>query len=129
MSNLSKQMERRHLRAVRMLGYCLVLDTSDDWLGLSAVLAVRLTPRERAALAFAVLRSMAPEHGIAAAQAALADGAGAPLAPLFDVADEAMFWASIASPEDINAYAVATFKAMSRSKRRDFIDYANEVAA
>ncbi|QCP86512.1 hypothetical protein EYE35_12720 [Cereibacter sphaeroides] len=52
----------RHKRACRMLGY--VLTVGDDpgaWVYLATVLFVRLTPRERAALAYAALSTIEPD--------------------------------------------------------------------
>lgn len=127
-TSFSKLIKRPHLGATRMLGYALTMHDFETWEAASAVWQARLTPEECAALAWAALRSLDRDHALAVTEAVL-DGAGAPLPPLFNAADEAVFWAGIASPEEIDAYAVATFNALSPAKRRDFIDYAREVAA
>lgn len=46
----------------RMLGYCLTLGNDAAWTGFSAVAAARLSETERAALAFAALNSLTPDH-------------------------------------------------------------------
>lgn len=127
-TSFSKLIKRPHLGATRMLGYALTMHDYETWEAASAVWQARLTPEECAALAWAALRSLDRDHALAVTEAVL-DGAGAPLPPLFNATDEAAWWAGIASPEEIDAYAVATFNALSPAKRRDFIDYAKEVAA
>ncbi|WP_319826074.1 hypothetical protein [Thalassovita sp.] len=47
-----------HLRAVKALGYALTLGGADAWADLAFILANRLTPEERAGLAYAALRGL-----------------------------------------------------------------------
>ena len=87
-----------HIKSVsRSLGYCLLLDDVDAWLGLSAILRARLSSTERAALAYVGLKALPPEQAHAVAEAALGGdmplAAGQPIAPLFNHMDEAAFWA------------------------------------
>lgn len=63
-------------RATRCIGYALWLNTVDDWSGLHTVLRARLTPDQRAALAFMVLRSLDYDTACRTADAVL----GVPLA-------------------------------------------------
>ena len=52
------------------------------------------------------------------------DGAG-PLIPAFDgVMQEAVFWASMASPRELAAYALATVTRMAPARRAAFLTYA-----
>lgn len=51
-----------HKSACRMLGYVLTLDTPDAWHGLALVLRARLTRNQRAALAYAALRSLTEDE-------------------------------------------------------------------
>lgn len=126
--SFSKQMKRPHLGATRTLGYALTLNDYESWEATSAVWQARLPLEERVALAWAALRALDRDHAITLTEAVLG-GAGAPLPPLLGLIDEAAFWVSIASPEEIDVFAVATFNALSPAKRQDLINYATEVAA
>jgi hypothetical protein len=55
---LKKHTRDRYKRVARMLGYALVGANPGDWHTLSVVLSVRLTPKERIALAWAGPRSL-----------------------------------------------------------------------
>lgn len=56
---LKKHMPDAYKRVARMVGYCLLLgDDADNWHGLSVVLAARLEPHQRAALAYAALKAL-----------------------------------------------------------------------
>ena len=58
---LSKYMPDAYKRVARMVGYTLLLGAdADNWHGLTVVLTARLTSQERAAMAWAVLRSLTP---------------------------------------------------------------------
>jgi len=120
----------KHIKKVaRSVGYAAWLDTSDAWIGLGVVLAARLEPHQRAALAYAALRSLEPYQVVDVVQTVLPRSAGAPMAPFFDPIDEAGFWAEMASDEELDAYAVATFNAMSVGKKRAFLDFVGRAAA
>jgi len=116
-------MKRPHLKVVRMLGYVLTLGTQDAWQGLVPVLIARLTVEERAALAFMALKSLNHDDAKVTAETALHTGAGQPQAPLFGFMDQAAFWADMADPEELDAYCLATFRAMSRGRRAAFLNY------
>lgn len=58
-------------KVARCVGYAAWLDTPDAWLGLPVVLAARLEPHQRAALAYAALRSLDPEHAAMTADLAI----------------------------------------------------------
>lgn len=58
-------------RVSRSLGYALWLNTSDAWVGFAVVLSARLTSHQRAALAYAALRSLDDETAYKTASAAL----------------------------------------------------------
>ncbi|MDP2739055.1 MAG: hypothetical protein Q8O82_10255 [Pseudorhodobacter sp.] len=107
----------------RMLGYCLTLETPDAWNGFSLVASLRLTPNERAALAFAALNSLEPDEAEMTAAAAIGS-AGAPLPPFLGGMDEARFWASYANPAELKAYTLAAFEAMQAKDQAAFLDYA-----
>lgn len=120
--SLSTLMQRRHLKAVRMLGYALVLDDFDGWDSASSVWAVRLSAEERAALAFAALRTLDPDQARDIAETALG-GAGMPMVPFSSEVDEAAFWVNMATPDELAAYCLATFSAMPRHRQAEFLDF------
>lgn len=60
-----------HKRAAKALGFALTIATERAWLGLSNILEHRLSTEERAALAFAALRSLDDHTAYLTASAAL----------------------------------------------------------
>jgi len=121
---LSKYMPDAYKRVARMVGYALLLgEDANNWHGLTVVLTARLTPQERAAMAWAVLRSLTPEQVVAVAETVLPDGTSAPIAPLFNHMDEAAFWADMAEPEALEAYCLASFNAMPAPRKAAFLEF------
>ncbi len=116
-----------HQRAVRCLGFTLEIGHQDAWWGFSKVLRARLSVPERAALAFMSIKSLDASTASMTAKAAL-DGAGMPRAPFIDPADEAGFWAGMASEEELEAYCVATFLALPPHRQAAFCDYVGRAA-
>ena len=112
-----------HALMCRMLGYCLTLETPDAWKGFSFVASLRLTPNERAALAFAALNSLEPDEAEMTA-AAVVGSAGAPLPPFLGGMDEARLWASYATLSELKAYTLAAFEAMQAKDQAAFLAYA-----
>tara|TARA_R110002073_G_scaffold215154_1_gene375418 strand:+ start:220 stop:543 length:324 start_codon:yes stop_codon:yes gene_type:complete len=69
---LTQYMPDAYKRVARMIGYTLLLGKdADNWNGLSVVLSARLTVEERAAIAWAALRSLDGETATATYQAAI----------------------------------------------------------
>ena len=121
---LSKYMPDAYKRVARMVGYTLSLGAdADNWHGLTVVLTARLTSQERAAMAWAVLRSLTSEQIVDVAQAVLPEGSSAPIAPLFNHMDEAAFWADTAEPEALEAYCFTSFNAMPASRKVAFLEF------
>ncbi|WP_340250880.1 hypothetical protein [Sulfitobacter pontiacus] len=124
---VSRFMPPRIKSVSRSLGYCLLLDDLDAWLGVATVLKARLSPSERAALAYVALRAMHPHDAESVAVAALgvvsAPQAGQPVAPLISCMDEAAFWADMATPDEREAYCLASFKAMPYERQCAFLDF------
>lgn len=121
-------MQRRHLGASRALGYTLTLGTHEAWSDFRLVIAMRLSDEERAALAFWALRSLSDDDAAATIQAAadlmdIPSPAGAPVAPLSDLMDEAAFWADMADPAEVEAYCISTFNRMSSARQSAFLNY------
>ncbi|WP_414898813.1 hypothetical protein [Rhodovulum sp. YEN HP10] len=109
-----------HDRASRMLAAALTLEDFDAWAAASAVWAARLTGRERAALAWAALRSLDEDQAEDVAETVIG-GAGAPLPPFLSVMDDAAFWAAMASGRELEAYCLASFMAMPRHRQAAFL--------
>ena len=128
MKNFSKNMQRPHLGATRMLGYALTLGDYETWEAASAIWQARLSTQERGALAWAALRSLDHDDAVTVAENVLG-GAGMPLPPLFNPVSEAAFWTGIARPNEIDAYALACVRAMAPGKRAAFLEYMQEGAA
>jgi hypothetical protein len=120
---LSKYMPDAYKRVARTVGYSLLLADADAWHGLTLVLTARLTPQERGAMAWAVLRSLTPEQIADVAQAVLPKGSSAPIAPLFNHMDEAAFWGDMAEPEAHEAYCLVCFNAMSAPRKAAFLEF------
>ncbi|SFF17101.1 hypothetical protein SAMN04488523_1257 [Sulfitobacter brevis] len=118
-------MPRRIKRVSRSLGYCLLLDDLDAWLGLTTILRARLSSTERAALAYVGLKALPPHEAQRAAEAALGatTAAGHPIAALLNHIDEAAFWADMATPDEHEAYCLASFKAMPNERQSAFLNF------
>lgn len=114
-----------HKRAARMLGFAFALGNFEGWAGAALVLRAHLAATERAALAWAALRSLEDEDAKAVARHYFA-GAGMPPPTLFDANDEAELWAAAATPRELPAYAAAAFRAMRRTDRRAFLGWARQ---
>lgn len=87
------------------------------------MLIVRLSREERVALAFSAMKSLDRNDAILTVEAAIDEGAGPPIPPLFSFIDEAAFWADMAHPEELEAYCLACFNAMSRTRQVAFLDH------
>ena len=119
---------KAHGSAERTLGYTLTLATVEAWEGLSFVFAVRLSTEERAALAWAVLRTLSEDHQEKVVET-VAGGAGVPRAPLMAPMDDARWWAGIASRNELKAYCLASFEALPATDRAAFLNYVNRKEA
>lgn len=127
-STFRKVIDPAHMRMARMLGYCLTLDTSHGWQGFTALACAKLTERARVSLAWAVLSGLGRDQAVAVAESVLG-GAGAPIPALLDDAEEAAFWADMATDSELRAYAWAAFSRLSPKDRADFLDLATRRAA
>jgi hypothetical protein len=131
---LSRFAKPAHKAAARM-----TLDTlhlaGDDGLqafwGLAVVLRAKLTASERQGLAWAALMACNDEEAEGIAEAVLepTPGAGWPLVPLLDAADEAAFWAGHASREELRTYLLACFRALPANDQAEFLTFAQGRAA
>lgn len=129
-SILKKHMPPSYLSTARMVGYCLLLDDDvENWHGLTVVLSARLSEKQRGLMAWATLRSLPPETAVEVATAALPERVGMPFHSSMDPTSDAAFWAAEATPEELDAYAVAIFNEMSAAKKRAFFDFVGRAAA
>ncbi len=108
--------------------YALTLENPDAWQGLPVILRARLDERERGMLAYMSLRSMDADNAAAVA-GAFVGGAGMPGAPLFNHMDQAVFWADMAEPAELDAYALASFNRMAPARQTAFINFIQKRAA
>ena len=111
-----------HKRALLMLDYCFFLDQTDIWLGAVQVLRARLTPSERAALAYVSQMSQDAPNAALTAQA-IGGHPGTPLSPFMSAMDEAAFWADIADLTYIKAVVLASYNRMPSQDQAAFLDY------
>lgn len=119
-SEMSKYAKDNHKRIARLVGYALTLDQVDAWWMLSALMRAHLTVTERTSLTFMALKSLDRDDAMQTVEAAFS-GAGQPNAPLFDFVDQAAHWADMADPVEIEAYCLASFKAMTPKRQAAFL--------
>ena len=127
--NISQHIPDNIKRVSRSVGYALLLDTFEDWDGLSLILRARLSDRQRAALAFMALKSLDQDDATLTAETALSGGAGQPMAPLFNYMDQAVFWADMAEADELNAYCLASFNRMAPQRQAAFLGFIQGRAA
>lgn len=125
MSDGAKHQKQAHTAVSRMVGHALTLADYEAWSGAAFVFRARLSAAERAALAWAALRSLDREQAEAVAETfdCFPGGVGTPDDPFADIRDAAAMWASCASEDEIDTYALATFRAMSPERQREFVAY------
>ena len=109
------------------MGYTLTLGGYDAWEIFSLVAMARMTPEERAALAWAALRSLdTPEQAELVAESVL-KFADYPLPPFLSPMDDARWWASFASLKERKAYALAAYEALPPREQMAFRKHISEV--
>lgn len=128
-SAMAKHSKPEHRRVTNMLGYALTLDSPIGWKAFSKLLVVRLTERERAGLALMALASLSEATATLVASKCVNPRAGMPCPPLLGHLDQAAWWADMASPTELDAYCLASFKEMSASRQRDFLNFVAEKVA
>jgi hypothetical protein len=121
--SVSKQIPDNIRRVSRCVGYSLWLDNEHDWFKLPVILRARLDIRQRATLAFMALKSLNRDDALETAKAVLGGGAGMPLPPFLDPMSESEFWAGIASPQELEAYCLASFQAMPVTRQAAFLEF------
>ena len=122
MSKTNPNLCRRHVSAVRMLGYELKLGMQPERMAtLSLVWEARLSPTERAALLSAALGCNEPDTVSAFAESYFGGPNNAPIPALDDVLGEAMHFADFASKAERSAYATACFAALPHHEPQQFL--------
>ncbi len=129
--SVSKHIPPDIKKVARCIGYAAWLDTDDAWLGLPVVLALRLEVHQRAALAYAALRTMDEDQigAIVEVVAPQQHGAGQPQAAFNGIMDQASFWADLASQDERDAYMLASFNRSPAPRRAAFLEYVQGRAA
>ena len=102
------QIKPKYRSASRMFGFTLTLGTEASWLEFAAVMSARLSALERAGLAWGSLMSLDPDQIEKVCNAAM-DSAGMPQAAFLGVKDQAVFWANMATENELKSYALASF--------------------
>ncbi len=106
----------------RMMGYALMLGGYDAWSGFATVAMARMTIEERAALAWAALRSLeSPDQAELVAEHALQFSEG-PLPSFLNPMEDARLWASLivreqiadAAPVDFNSWFVGPLASLQK---------------
>ncbi len=118
-SLLAQNLKAAHKRMSRTLGYCLHLDEPERWQDCAALAAVHLTKRELAAAAWAFLRGLPAKDREDVAATALG-ASGDPLPAFLGGMDDARHWASVASPAELKAYALAAYEALPVADQNKF---------
>ena len=123
-------MKPEHKRMSRMLGYTLMIGEPEAWGGFSVVCRARLTVCERAGLAVAALRSLPDDCALDTAATAIGS-MGDPLPPFLGGMEDARWWASYSTRQELKAYALACFEAMAPQDQAAFVRHISniEVAA
>ena len=119
------EMDDAHRRVGRYVSVSLIVGEPQHWIYLRTILRGLLTPRERAALAFAAMRSLDANDRIKVAITSIPEWPefGSPLPTFLHIADGAKCWAANVSPKEIAAYLLACFNAIQRHCQVEFGQY------
>lgn len=127
MSNFAPQIPKQYKSASRSLGLALFCGSATDFDAHTTILKARLTGAERAAVAWATLRSLTPDEAQQVVDTVIPEAeTSGPMAPLFSHLDQAAHWADLAEPGALEAYCLASFKAMPRPRQAAFLDFVNQ---
>ncbi len=119
-------MKPEHKRISRVMGYALTIG-NDAWGSAATLAAARMTIEERAAWAWAALKSLdAPEQVEEVAKAVLCF-AGYPLPTFLNPMEDARLWATSASLKERKAYALAAYNALPFREQMAFRNHISEV--
>jgi hypothetical protein len=115
-------------RAASATNMAIRTDTPDGWCDLARAWRLHLPPETRLALAVASLLACDADDA-----EGLIDGikqsAGPPHAAFLSEMDQAAFWADLASPDELDAYCLTSFRRMSPHRQSAFLGYVHGRAA
>ena len=119
------EMDDAHRRVGRYVSIALIVGEPQHWLYLKTIMAGLLLPRERAALAFAAMRSLSEDDRLKVAINAIPEWAefGSPLPTFLDLADDARWWAANISIQERKTYLMACLNHLSEVDRRDLTNH------
>ena len=118
----TRQTDWQHKACAAALEGALEAGTGIAWMAFRVVLIDRLTPAQRAGLAYAALTSLPPDQ--AEDVMALAAGAGDwPLPWYLGGMEEPRAWASMSGPRENKAMALACFEALPTDAQAGFMDH------
>lgn len=116
-----KFLAERHRSAARSICYGLASNTTENWLKVSRILQGRLSPEERACIAYICLRSLEADQRtkIYHTLEGLEERLGFPVPGVIDdLASEADFWATNSTEEERRAYISAIIRHISDDDRK-----------
>lgn len=113
---------------VEAIQYGLTFHTAEAWHDTVGLIRTDLDRERRMALAIAALAACEPDD-VAEIVSEIAGGAGSPVPPFDAVMSDAMFWADLASRNELKAYAVATFLRMHPRDQATFLAWTDQRAA
>lgn len=126
LGRISEAIKPAHKRTAKMLGYTLLLGDPEAYGRLSTIARHRLTLSERAGLAVAFLGSLPDDFALQAASAVVC-GAGDPLPPFLGGMEDARHWASLATVDELKAYGLACYEALSSRDQAAFFRHISTV--
>ena len=113
-------------RVARSVGRALRLGTGrEHWKRVALIFRARLTPQECAALLYASARSLEPGDAAQVFDFAC-PSAGYPPPTLDNIMHDARWWASFATEDELKAYSVAVYDAMSPEGQAAFLEWASQ---
>ena len=119
------EMDDAHRRVGRYVSIALIVGEPQHWLYLKTIMAGLLLPRERAALAFAAMRSLSEDNRLKVAINAIPEWAefGSPLPTFLHISDDARWWAANISIQERKTYLMACLNHLSEVDRRDLTNH------
>jgi hypothetical protein len=112
--------------AVATLAEMLAADDPRLWIDGAPVWQAWLTAEERMAL-FASIACALPPAVVADLAVAVVGAAGMPAPSSLAPAEDARFWTGVANTQEVRAYTLAGFVALSPQDRRDFLATARRI--
>lgn len=124
--SISNRMNPKHKRMSRTLGYCLAIGSEEAWAGFRFVALACLEEVEAAQLAYFTLSSLHPENIEKVSRLAIGS-AGSPAPAFLGGMEDARTWAAWASRQELKAYALAAFEAMTPRDQAAFFQHISNV--